>query len=131
MSKANNITAACRNITLYKRSKLWYNLFESEVLCYMYHFSPPQKLKHLYIIINLLLIVTIIIFAILFHSRVEVFGIPIAAWVLFNGLWALNGDWYSWFHKKDKSSYSHGFWLILLITGVVMSILMILIWFLM
>ena len=25
MSEANNITAACRNITLYKRSKLWYN----------------------------------------------------------------------------------------------------------
>ena len=97
----------------------------------MYHFSPPQKLKHLYIIINLLLIVTIIIFAILFRSRVEVFGIPIAAWALFNGLWALNGDWYSWFHKKDKSYYAHGFWLILLITGVVMSILMILIWFLM
>ena len=97
----------------------------------MYHFSPPKKLKTLYIIINILLIITVIIFALLFHSRVEVFGIPITVWMLFNGLWALNGKWYSWFHKKDKSSYSHGFWLILLITGVVMSILMILIWFLM
>ena len=26
VSEANNITAACRNITLYKHSKLWYNM---------------------------------------------------------------------------------------------------------
>ena len=94
----------------------------------MYHFSPPNKLKHIYIVINILLIITVILFALFFHSRVEVLGIPITVWVLFNGLWSLNGKWYSWFHKKDKSSSSNGFWLILLITGIVMSILMILIW---
>ena len=96
----------------------------------MYRFSPPEKLKHIYIIINVLLIITIIFCAIRFRSCVEVSGIPITAWVLFNGLWSLNENWYSWFHKKDKSSYSHGLWLILLITGIVMSILMILFWLL-
>ena len=32
MSEANNITAARRNITLYKLLKIWYNIIKSEVL---------------------------------------------------------------------------------------------------
>ena len=97
----------------------------------MYHFTPPKKHKKIYILINVLIILLIISITAFFHDRIEIFGIPIALWCLFNGLWSVNANWYSWFHRNDKSSSSHGFWLICLITGLAMSILLLLIHLLM
>lgn len=92
----------------------------------MYQFTPPKKFKVFYISANIIILISIIILTVIFHNRIEIFGIPIAVWCLFNGLWSINATWYSWFHRKDKSSNSHGFWLICLITGILMSILLIL-----
>ena len=90
----------------------------------MYRFTPPNKYKHAYIFFNIAIIISIIVTAALFHGHFEIFGIPIALWWLFNGLWSVNSNWYSWFHRNDKSSSSHGFWLICLIGGIAMSILL-------
>ena len=95
------------------------------------YFTPPKKHKKIYILINVLIILLIISITTFFHDRIEIFGIPIALWCLFNGLWSVNANWYSWFHRNDKSSSSHGFWLICLITGLAMSILLLLIHLLM
>ena len=97
----------------------------------MYRFNPPNKFKQIYIFINIAILLSIIVITTLFYSRIEIFGIPIALWWLFNGLWSVNANWYSWFHRNDKSSYSHGFWLICLISGIAMSILLVVIHLLM
>ena len=105
-------------------------IYKKEMMV-MYHFTPPKKHKKIYILINVLIILLIISITAFFHDRIEIFGIPIALWCLFNGLWSVNANWYSWFHRNDKSSSSHGFWLICLITGLAMSILLLLIHLLM
>lgn len=97
----------------------------------VYRFTPPNKYKHAYIFFNIAIIISIIVTAALFHDHIEIFGIPIALWLLFNGLWSVNSNWYSWFHRNDKSSSSHGFWLICLISGIAMSILLFIIHLLM
>ena len=97
----------------------------------MYRFTPPKKYKRIYIFINIIIILLTITITAFFYNRIEIFGIPIALWWLFNGLWSINANWYSWFHRKDKSSSSHGFWLICLIAGLVMSVLLIIIHLLM
>ena len=97
----------------------------------VYRFTPPNKYKHAYIFFNITIIISIIVTAALFHDHIEIFGIPIALWWLFNGLWSVNSNWYSWFHRNDKSSSSHGFWLICLISGIAMSILLFIIHLLM
>ena len=93
----------------------------------MYRFTPPSKNKTLYVSINIFILLVVILSTVFFYGQVEIFGIPIAIWLLFNGMWSANPDWYSWFHRKDKSSYAHGFWLICLILGILMSVLLILI----
>ena len=90
----------------------------------LYRFTPPEKHRRIYIFINIGMILSIIGITILFHDRIEIFGIPIALWLLFNGLWSTHAGWYSWFHRKDKSSFSQGLWLICLVVGLVMSILL-------
>ena len=90
----------------------------------MYRFTPPNKYKLAYILFNIAIIISIIVTVALFYDHIEIFGIPIAIWWLFNGLWSVKSNWYSWFHRNDKSSSSHGFWLICLISGIVMSILL-------
>ena len=97
----------------------------------MHRFNPPNKYKRIYILINIVILLSIIVITALFYNRIEIFGIPIALWWLFNGLWSVNSNWYSWFHRNDKSSYSHGFWLICLIGGIAMSILLVVIHLLM
>ena len=108
-----------------------YDIIYKKEMMVMYHFTPPKKHKKIYILINVLIILLIISITAFFHDRIEIFGIPIALWCLFNGLWSVNANWYSWFHRNDKSSSSHGFWLICLITGLAMSILLLLIHLLM
>ena len=90
----------------------------------VYRFNPPNKYKRIYILINIVILFSIIVVTALFYNRIEIFGIPIAIWWLFNGLWSVNSNWYSWFHRNDKSSSSHGFWLICLIAGIGMSVLL-------
>ena len=97
----------------------------------MYRFTPPDKYKRIYIFTNIVIILSIIAISVFFYSQIEILGIPIALWCLFNGLWSVNSNWYSWFHRNDKSSSSHGFWLICLILGLVMSLLLIVIHLLM
>ena len=97
----------------------------------VYRFNPPNKYKRIYILINIAILLSIIVITALFYNRIEIFGIPIALWWLFNGLWSINANWYSWFHRNDKSSSSHGFWLICLISGIAMSILLVVIHLLM
>ena len=102
---------------------MWYN-YKKEVIV-MYHFTPPNKYKRIYIFANIVIILSIISIAVFFYGQIEILGIPIALWCLFNGLWSVNANWYSWFHRNDKSSFSHGFWLISLITGFVMTVLLV------
>ena len=90
----------------------------------MYRFTPPSKNKIIYISVNIMIALAVVISAILFYGHAELFGIPIAVWCLFNGLWSINPDWYSWFHRRDKSSYAHGVWLIWLILGILMSVIL-------
>ena len=122
-------------LMIYKACALIYlrkcDIIYKKEMIVTYHFTPPKKHKKIYILINVLIILLIISITAFFHDRIEIFGIPIALWCLFNGLWSVNANWYSWFHRNDKSSSSHGFWLICLITGLAMSILLLLIHLLM
>lgn len=94
----------------------------------MYRFSPPKKLKYVYIVSNVLLLASIIVCNVLYSGNIRIIGIPIALWTLFNGLWSINRNLYSWFHRNNKSYSSNGFWLICLVCGIVMSIMLIIVW---
>ena len=90
-------------------------------------FVPPQKFKKLYWLINSLLILLFVLFRILLFERPEYYAIPFAAFCLFNGLWSINKNWYSAFHRKDRASSANGFWIILLVLGSAMTVLLLIV----
>lgn len=90
-------------------------------------FVPPRKFKKIYWLINSLLLLLIVLFDILFSERPEYYTIPITAFCLFNGLWSINPNWYSAFHRKDNASYSKGLWIAFIILGSAMTVLLLLV----
>ena len=73
----------------------------------MYRFTPPNKYKHAYIFFNIAIIISIIVTAALFHDHIEIFGIPIALWWLFNGLRNKKALQKAGSHKEVKSHHEN------------------------
>ena len=87
-----------------------------------YKFMPPIKFKTLYLIINILIIISLIIGMIFFDGLIEK-SIPLCIFCLFNGFWSLNRKWYSFFHRNNKEYSNVGVWLIFIIIGTLLLVL--------
>ena len=67
-----------------------------------YNFIPQKKFKILYDLINIIIIIPCIL-CLLFTVHMIFKSIPLCIFCLFNGLWSINGKWYSWMHRNDES----------------------------
>ena len=81
-----------------------------------YKFTSPTKFKTLNWIINILLVISMILSMIFIDGIIEK-SISLCIFLLFNGLWSINGKWYSICHRNDESYYVKYVWIIFIVLG--------------
>lgn len=87
-----------------------------------YKFTPPIKFKLFYFIVNLLIIIPLMLSWILLDDLI-LKSIPLCIFCLYNGLWSINKNYYSLFHRDNKECSVAWMWIILIICGVSLLIL--------
>ncbi len=88
--------------------------------------KTPDKLREVYISINVILAVTFSAVRIFIGSIRDyplVFAAIVAAFALFNGIWSANRSLYSWFYRGEPA-YGNLTWgfIILIVTGAVLLV---------
>lgn len=83
--------------------------------------SPPKKFKLLYLIVNIVIIIPLILSWILLDDLI-LKSIPICIFCLYNGLWSINKNYFSWFHRDNREYSVVWMWLILIICGIAILI---------
>lgn len=86
-----------------------------------YKFTPPTKFKTLYLIVNIVIIIPLILSWILLDDLI-LKSIPISIFCLYNGLWSINKNYFSWFHRDNREYSVVWMWLILIICGIAILI---------
>ena len=81
-----------------------------------YKFTPPTKFKQFYLIVNIVIIIPLILSWILLDDLI-LKSIPICIFCLYNGLWYINKNYFSWFHRDNREYSVLWMWLILIICG--------------
>lgn len=90
-------------------------------------FNCPSKFKLIYLVINILLIISIIIVTICLKEIIFI-AIPVSIFLLYNGLWSINKKWFSWIHRDNEAYYIKWVWIMFIILGGLLFILEILYW---
>jgi len=88
-----------------------------------YKFVSPQKNKVIYIIINLLIVITTLALLFIYSNKTIVTGLCFSVLLLFNGIWGFNKKNYSFIHRDDKGYSTQYAWIIFLILGFLLLIL--------
>ena len=81
-----------------------------------YKFTPPTKFKTLNWIINIMLVISMILSMIFIDGIIEK-SISLCIFLLFNGLWSINGKCYSICHRNDESFNVKYVWIIFIVLG--------------
>ena len=90
-------------------------------------FNCPSKFTLIYLVINILLIISIIIVKICLKEIIFI-AIPVSIFLLYNGLWSINKKWFSWIHRDNETYYIKWTWIMFIILGGLLFILEILYW---
>jgi len=86
-------------------------------------YKHEDRYKKEYIFINICLAIFAFIATIIsMVTSSLVVWVALGMLFLFNGLWSINKDWYSWFPRTEKSEDTKWTWLILIIFGSLMII---------